>query len=319
MIIFYFAILIISFFVLSFSSQKLVNSISNLCKFLGWKEFVVAFFFIAFSVSLPNFSVGIFSAMNKVPELSLGDVVGGNIFDLSLCLGLAAIFSKNGILASSKTIQGSAIYLVFLILLFFVFLSDGYFSRLDGLFLLILFFFYVFWLFQKDDRFKKIYGETEEKKRISFFLNNFFLFLLYSALMIVSSYGVVASAKFLAEFFKLSIGLIGLFIVAIGNSLPETFFSLQAVRANQNWLVLGNLIGGVIVTMTLVLGTVSLISPIEVQNSQHFFLARFFLLIVSIFFLLFLRSHERISKKEGFFLLLSYIFYLLFAIFQVSR
>jgi cation:H+ antiporter len=304
---------------LSFSSEELVKSVSNLCKFLGWKEFVVAFFFIAFSVSLPNFTVGIFSALNKVPELSLGDVVGGNIFDLSLCLGIAVLFSRSGILASSRTIQGSALYLFFLIFIFFVFLSDGDLSRLDGFFLLIIFFFYVFWLFQKDDRFKKIYGEIEEKKEISFFLKNFFFFLFYSFLMISASYGVVISAKFLAEFFKLSIGLIGLFIVAIGNSLPETFFSFQAAKSNQNWLILGNLIGGVIVTMTLVLGIVVLISPIKIQNYTPFFLARFFLLLISIFFLIFLRSHEKISKKEGVFLVLLYIFYLLLAIFQINR
>jgi len=317
--IIHFFILIVSFLFLAISSQFLVKSVANLCKFLGWKEFVVAFLFIAFSVSLPSFSVGIISALKKIPELSLGDVVGGNIFDLSLCLGLAVLISNNGILATSRTIQASAFYLVFLVLLFFILASDGLISRVDGLLLLFIFFLYIYWLFQKDDRFKKIYdGVSREEKKASFFLKNFVLFVLMAALLLGSSYGVVVSAKALANFFNLSIGLVGLLIVAIGNSLSETFFSLQAARSNQNWLILGNLIGGVIVTMTLVLGIVSLISPIKVGEIFYFFLARFFLLIIALFFLVFLRTHQKLSFAEGLALVFLYVLYLLLVIFLIK-
>jgi len=64
---------------LTFSGRWLVDAISKIAKFLGWKEFVVAFFLMAFSVSISNFFVGIISALNKIPELSFGDVIGGNV------------------------------------------------------------------------------------------------------------------------------------------------------------------------------------------------------------------------------------------------
>ena len=84
MILLYILIFIVSCLLLAFSSSWLVGALLRIAKFLGWKEFVVGFFIMAVATSLPNLFIGIISALNKVPELSFGDVVGANIFDLSL-------------------------------------------------------------------------------------------------------------------------------------------------------------------------------------------------------------------------------------------
>ena len=92
----YILIFLFSCFLLTLSSKWLVNTLSRIALFLKLKEFVVGFFIMAFAASLPNFFVGIIAALNKIPELSFGDVIGGNILDLSLVIGLAALLSKRG-------------------------------------------------------------------------------------------------------------------------------------------------------------------------------------------------------------------------------
>ncbi|PJA01069.1 hypothetical protein COX75_00835, partial [bacterium (Candidatus Gribaldobacteria) CG_4_10_14_0_2_um_filter_33_15] len=77
----YIFIFLISCLLLTFSNKWLIGALSRIALFLQMKEFVVAFFLMAFAVSIPNLFVGIISALNKIPELSFGDVVGGNIVD----------------------------------------------------------------------------------------------------------------------------------------------------------------------------------------------------------------------------------------------
>ena len=82
-------IFIISCFVLFWSSSKLVNSLIRMARYLALREFVLAFFIMAFAGSLPNLFVGINSALHGIPELSFGVIVGGNVIDLTLAIGLA--------------------------------------------------------------------------------------------------------------------------------------------------------------------------------------------------------------------------------------
>jgi cation:H+ antiporter len=310
MFVLYLLVFLLSSFCLAFSSKWLINSLSKIAKILGWKEFVVAFIFLAFSVSLPNFFVGLISAFNKIPQLSLGDVVGGNIFDLSVVIALAAFFSKKGLSAPSRTVQQSNLFLIGITLLFFFLISDHFLSRSDGLLLLFSFFVYIFWLFQKKERFKKVYDGLDVKFTPKAFLENFASFLVSVFVLLVSAKGVVLAASFFSENLRLPLSFIGIFIVGIGNCLPETFFSLESAKRGEDWLILGDLIGGVIITMTLVLGLVSLISPIKITELSLILSARIFLLLITVFFFFFLRSDKKISRPEGLFLIFLYLLFL---------
>ena len=105
--------------------------------------------------------------------------------------------------------------------------------------------------------------------------------------------------------------MVGILVVGLGNALPEIFFSIQAARRGEDWVVIGNLMGSVIITATLALGTVALIEPIVIKAISPFVIARFFLIISAIFFLLFLRTGRKIDRKEAVFLLLIYIAFVL--------
>ena len=296
---------------LSFSGRWLIESLKRISEFLGWKEFVVAFFITAFSVSLPNFFVGIISALNKVPELSFGDIIGGNVAELALLGGLAALISKKGLSANSKTVQGSSIFAIITALLPLLLGADGNISRSDGILLILAFALYTAWLFNKKERFEKIYDEIKGRVSVKFVFKTTLIFIISIFLLLVSAQGVVKSARFFADYLKIPLTLVGILIVSFGNSLPDLSFVIQAARKSDDWLLLGDLIGGTIITATLVLGIVSLISPIIITDIPAIVVGRIFLIISALFFIFFIRTEKKITKREGTFLLLIYILFII--------
>jgi cation:H+ antiporter len=303
-------IFIVSFLLLSLSGKWLIESLKRISEFLGWKEFVVAFFITAFSVSLPNFFVGIISALNKVPELSFGDIVGGNVAELALLGGLAALISRKGLSANSRTVQGSSIFAIITALLPLLLGADGNISRGDGILLILAFAFYTAWLFNKKERFEKIYDEIKGRISVKFVFKTTLIFIISIVLLLVSAQGVVKSALFFADYLKIPLTLVGILIVSFGNSLPDLSFVIQAARKGHDWLLLGDLIGGTIITATLVLGIVSLISPIKITNIPSIVIGRIFLIISALLFIFFIRTEKKITKKEGILLLLIYILFI---------
>ncbi|MDP1538437.1 MAG: sodium:calcium antiporter [bacterium] len=307
----YILFFISSFAILFFSSIFLVDILKRACKFLGWKEFVVSFFIVAFATTIPNFVVGIISAMNKVPELSFGDVVGTNIASLTLIVALAALVSKAGLSVPSRTVQGSSIFTIGVAILPLILIHDGTLTRTDGILLLGAFLVYLIWLFQKRERFEKVYDGVCEPLSLRFFLKNLALFIFSIALLLLSGQGIVKSAVFFSDYFHFPLALIGILVVGLGTALPELSFTLQAARKSQDWMIIGNIMGSVIMTSTLVLGTVAVISPIKIPDLSPFAIGRIFLIISAIFFLLFIRTSHKITRKEAIFLLLIYITFVL--------
>ncbi|MDO8504161.1 MAG: sodium:calcium antiporter [bacterium] len=310
MLWFYILIFIAATFFITISSKMVVSSLSHIARFLGWKEFIVAFFIMAFASSAPNLFLGIISALQGIPELSFGDVMGGNLIDLTVVLAIAVFMSKKGIEAESRIVQSTAIFTVIFALLPFFLITDGVLGRFDGFILILSYFLYSAWLFKRKERFTKVYEENSSAN-FSSFLRDIGLVALSIVILFFSAQGIIKSAMFFASSFNMSIGLIGILIVGLGNSMPETFFSLISVKRGEGWMVLGNLMGGVVNTATMVLGIVALIHPIIFTNFSPFLISRFFLIIATLVFLLAIRTGHKITKKEGLFLLAIYIIFLI--------
>jgi cation:H+ antiporter len=311
MVIIYLTIFFVSFFVLAFSSKWLVGSLTKMAKFLGWKEFVVAFFTMALAGAIPNFSVGISSALHQIPQLSFSEIIGGNIVDLSLAVALAALISRRGLALPSRTVQGSALFTIAVAILPLLLVFDGTLSRIDGLLLILAFVIYISWLFNKKERFSKVYDQVVELKKFRAVFKNLAILLGAIFLLLLAAEGIVRPAIYFSTILNLPLVLIGILVVSLGNALPEIFFSIQAARKGEDWLVVGNLMGSVIIPVTLVLGIVVLICPIQITNFSPFAIGRFFLIISAIFFLLFLRTGKKITRREGLFLLLIYLTFVL--------
>ena len=302
-------VFIVSCFVLALSGKWLVGALSRIAKFLGWREFVAAFIIIAFGTSIPNIFIGVISAIHKIPQLSFGDVIGGNVIDLTLVIALA-IFVAGGIPTGSRTVRSSSLFTLFIAILPLILALDKTISRIDGLILIMAFFLYIWWLFSKDERFTRVYDDSFQKeslKSLKSFFKDAGIMLGGLVLLILSSEVIVRSASYFSVNLGTSIASIGLLIVALGNCLPEIYFSIASAKAGQTWMILGDLMGSVIICATLVLGVVALIYPIQITDFSPFAAARFFLIISSLFFLIFLRTDHKLTRKEGFFLLLLYI------------
>jgi cation:H+ antiporter len=300
-----------SFLLLAFAGKWMIDAISRMGVCFKLKEFVLAFFVVGIGATMPNLMIGVVSALNKIPELSLGDVIGSNIFDISIVVGLAALISKNGLSSNSRTVQGSAIFTLIIALLPLLLILDGNLSRIDGILLLLSFVIYTGWLFSKKDRFTKVYENCPQKFSRKEILKDFFIIVAGLVILFLGGQGVVKSATFFYEVSHLPLGLIGIFIVAIGTCMPETIFSLQAARKGQDWMILGNQMGNVAITSTFILGIVALITPIKIDNFSPFVIARLFLIIAMISFFFFVKTNQKITKREGLLLIGIYIIFLI--------
>ena len=291
----------------------MVSGLMRMAKFLGWREFVVAFIVIAFASSLPNLFVGISSALQKIPELSFGDVAGNNLVALTIAVALATFFAKGGIPANSRANQTTAIFTMVSAVLPLILVLDNNLSRIDGLILIGFFIFYLIWLFSKKERFTKVYNghKVHPFKDFNNFLKDLLKVFLGIIFLIISSQGIVKSAQFFASTFSMSLISIGILVTGAGSALPEIYFAVASAKKGETWLILGDLMGAVIIPSTLVLGIVALICPFQISDFSPFLVARVFLVISALLFYFSVRSGHRISKKEAFILLLIYVAFLI--------
>jgi cation:H+ antiporter len=316
------SIFIASCFILSLLSSKLIKTLTEVARYLRWREFIIAFFVMGFAASLPNLFVDLNAALRGMQQIAFGDIMGGNLVDLSLGMAIAVLLSRKYVSTESKMVQSTAIFTIIIAFLpWILILRTGGLDRLDGVILISSFFAYAFWLFSRDDRFKKVY-ENKKLKNItkkSTFIWNIIKIILILATLLASSYAVVYTAQYFASTLDVSLGLVGVLIVALGNCFPEIYFGVISARKEKNWMVLGDMMASVIVCATLVLGIVALVAPFKITDFSPFFIARIFMVVSCVLYLLFINSDKKITKKEGLLLLSVYTIFLLTEIFFPIR
>jgi len=220
--------------------------------------------------------------------------------------------------AESRMVQNSALFSGIIAILPLVLIADGTLGRIDGIFLICIFLFYVFWLFSKEERFKKVYEPEpakENTRNFLGFLKNSGKIILSLVTLLLASHYIVKSAVVFSGVLNVPIAIIGVLIVGLGDTLPEMYFSVISARKSQNWMILGDLIGSVIYTSTFVLGLIAIIYPIKIVDFSPLVIARIFLIIATAFFIFIVRTGQKITKKEGIVLLGLYIVFLLSEIF----
>lgn len=314
MLLFYCLVFILSCCALYLSGNWLVDSLKRISKFLRWRGFIIAFFIVALASTIPNLFVGISAAIHKIPQLSFGDIVGNNLVALTVAVALSVLIGKRSIPTEGKILERSALFTAFVAILPMLLLWDGILGRVDGIILLLVFFFYVLWLASNKERFKVFAGDQEmqvPKIMIEFkvFLKDVGRILISLVFLLLAAEGIVKSAQFFATSFNLSLPIIGILIVGLGNALPEIRFAVASAKAGETEMILGNLMGSIIMPATLVLGIVALICPIVIPDFTPFVVARAFMIISAIAFYIFARRHGKITRKEAIILLLVYVLF----------
>jgi cation:H+ antiporter len=301
------SLFILSCAILLASGSFFIEALTKIASFLKMSKFVVSFIIVGIATSLPEFFVGISSALAKQTSISLGNVIGSNIANLTIILGLPVLLAR-GIKIESKTTKKDAKYMFLISLLPLILMLIGKsLSRLDGVILIIVFVSYCTWLIKQRKSFQKI--EESHIGRMEIILHSF-LFIIAGILLQLSAKYTVRYATLLSIDIQLPQIFIGLFIIALGTSLPELVVGFQAVKKKHPDVVLGNIMGSVVANSTLVLGITALIFPISLQFFI-FITSISFMILTTFLFTVFLESGEKIYVKQGLIMIAMYVIFIL--------
>lgn len=277
--------------------------------------FAISGLIMALGTSLPELFVGITSALRGTPSLSLGNVIGSNIANLSLIIGGAALIGGT-VHAQGNFLKQDVFYAFLAGAAPMVLLFDKQLSRLDGLILLAVYGFYQGMIFNertsggisREDGFIHRLIRRLNHRGTRRELGWIFLGL---ALLLFSAEMVVWSAKMIAVFLNIPIFLIGLLLVAVGTSLPELAFEIKAIKERQPAMAFGDLLGSIVANATLIIGLTSLIAPIRIQAFPQYLLATMAFVVIFGAFYFFVRTKHRLDRWEGMVLVGLYLAFVL--------
>ena len=302
-------LLIIGFILLIKCADLFVDGCSNVAKSLGIPSLIIGLTIVAFGTSAPEAAVSITASLKGMNDISIGNVVGSNICNLLLVLGLSGLFG--GLTAKRKIITRGFVYAIFasivmLILSFGFFVpngNSGVITRTNGWILLCFLGIYLYALIGDAIRSAK---SKEEKTKFN--IKDIFFIIIGIAGIILGGQLVVNSATDIATMFNVSQNVIALTIVAIGTSLPELVTSVVAAKKGESDIAIGNVIGSNIFNIFFILGITSVISPIQFKIES--FIDIFVTLFASIMVYLLTLKNNRLGNKKSIILLGSYIAYM---------
>lgn len=303
-------LLLVGFLFLIKGADVFVDGASNVAYNYKIPTIVVGLTIVAFGTSAPEAAVSITASLAGSNAISLGNVVGSNIFNILGVLGISALITNvtvDEILLKRDLpiIIGSSILL--LLIAYFI----GEITRVIGLVFFIGIIAYVYILVKQARSNTRSIKEKEVTAKLS--IPKSVLYIIIGLIgVIVGSDFVVDSASYIASLFGLSQALIGLTIVAIGTSLPELVTSISAVRRNEHGIVLGNVLGSCIFNVLFILGISSIIVPMPIESKMITDIAM--MTGVSILCYIFAKTKDEISRKEGIILVLLLIIYMTYII-----
>ena len=288
-------LVLISILMLWKGADWLVDSAAEIAHSLKISDLVVGLTVVAFGTSAPEFAVTISAALTGQTDISIGNVIGSNIFNLGFILGGTAIIRP--IATSSKLFNRDGFFLLattaLIFLLFFGingWTPDDKYTQIEGVLLFSLLIGYICFLFIKKDPPEKIHPNSANLKSYIYFFVGLVL-IVYGGHLMVKHSSIVARAMGISDW------VIAVTIVAAGTSAPEFATSVSAALKGRHGIAIGNLIGSDLFNLLGVLGLAGILNPTtlapDIYNSV-------FLLVMMVgLALLMIRTNWRISRLEG--------------------
>lgn len=289
-------------------AEGLVRGSIAIAKTMGVRPIVIGLTVVAFGTSAPEFIVSLISAIAGSSDIALGNIVGSNIANIGLILGIAALIYPVDIESQSITIYYPVLLISSVIL--YLLALNGIVSFVDGVFLLAGIIAFTVFLIKRNEKipgFESSPPVLEQKRKglqVLFIIGGI-------AFLIAGSHLMVDSGVTIARSFGVSEFVIGVTLIAVGTSLPELAATIVAVLKKNTGIILGNIIGSNIFNVLFVAGGVSLIHPLTVDVSS----LRFefpVMIIFSVVLLIMMRSGFIINRFEGIILLIGYLVFLVF-------
>ncbi|OYT41699.1 hypothetical protein B6U80_00740 [Candidatus Pacearchaeota archaeon ex4484_26] len=333
--------LIISIFALIKGSDLFLNAASKIAKHFGTTEFFIGLTLVAISTSLPELATSITATFAKHPGIIMGNIIGSNIANIGLVLGLTLVFTTIFV----KKYEYEKIFIMLLsILLFSLFATDLQISRFEAVILFGAFLLYFGSIFKVRDRIrdfrkyfftmlelrgllslqriKEIKQEKDHlkkgqrlKKRLAreaflYELVREFAVLVFGLVLIVlGAKFTVESAVDIALFMHISETVVATVFIAVGTSLPELFVSITGIIKGYKKMILGNLIGSNVFNTLAIIGFVGILKPITFNSITLKFLIPA-MLVFSFLLYIFLKKSHKLEKIEGITLFVLYASFL---------
>ena len=257
-------LLILGFVFLAKGADFFVDGASNIARSLKIPQLVIGLTIVAMGTSAPEAAVSISSALKGNADITIGNVVGSNILNVLIILGISSLVCPLAI--SKSTIKVDILVVMVSTILLLILGIDGSIKWYDGVVLTLFFVGYMFYLF-KTSKNNSVDEEVEVENKKSSLTRSILLTVIGLVMIILGSNFAVDSATFLAKVIGISDRFIGLTIVALGTSLPELFTSVSAAMKKNADIAIGNIIGSNIFNILFIVGLSSLIVPVPFANS----------------------------------------------------
>ena len=305
------AVLISGIVVLYFGAVWLVRGASRLASSLGVSPIVVGLTVVSLGTSAPELVVCLVAALQGNPGLAIGNVMGSNLANIGLILGLTSLVHPLEV--KHRVVWREMPVMLLITFAIYPIAFDRVLSRMDGFMLLLVLLAYLVWVFRSGhpDEIKSSHGPrdsmaTSEEAASLLNLKDIGHVALGSAFLVLGGYCIVKGAVEVASALGISEVIIGLTVVAIGTSLPELATSLVAAMRQEVDIAVGNIIGSNIFNLTAIFGTTAIVRPIMIPETV---LSRELagVVLMSLLLLPILRNGWQIKRWEGALLLTAYI------------
>ena len=305
------AVLISGIVVLYFGAVWLVRGASRLASSLGVSPIVVGLTVVSLGTSAPELVVCLVAALQGNPGLAIGNVMGSNLANIGLILGLTSLIHPLEV--KHRVVWREMPVMLLITFAIYPIAFDRVLSRTDGFMLLLVLLAYLVWVFRSGhpDEIKSSHGPrdsmaTSEEAASLLNLKDIGHVVLGSAFLVLGGYCIVEGAVEVASALGISEVIIGLTVVAIGTSLPELATSLVAAMRQEVDIAVGNIIGSNIFNLTAIFGTTAIVRPIMIPETV---LSRELagVVLMSLLLLPILRNGWQIKRWEGALLLTAYI------------
>ncbi len=311
--------------ILILGADLLVRGASRLAAAFGVSPLVIGLTIIAIGTASPEIAVSLQAAANGQGDLTLGNVLGSNIFNILFILGITSIVAP--IVIAKQLIRKDAPIMLGISLLTFTLALDGNLGVVDGMILLFFLIIYIFFaLKQSNNESKKVQKEyakeyAQKEPLTTENLVSYILFILIGlVLLVLGSNWLVESAVDIAKALGVSELVIGLTIVAIGTSLPEVATSVIAALKGESDIAVGNAVGSNIFNLLGVLGIGALVSPDGISVAARVLIFDLPVMVfVALVTLPIFYIDSRISRLEGGLLLSYYVTYVIFVIMRATE
>ena len=300
-----------------YGANWLVDGASSLAKKMKISNLVIGLTVVALGTSMPEFVVSFISSLNGNTDIAIGNVVGSNIVNVLLILGISSMVYPITVQHSTVWKEIPFTLLASLVLFFMAndFLIDGAsasaVSRIDGLILLCFFLIFIYYSFETSKNSNET-GQLVVK-----------IFPLWKSvlLMVLGIFGLVAGGKLLvtgavdiARLLGISEAVIGLTVVAIGTSVPELATSVVAAMKKNSDIAMGNVVGSNIFNIFFILGTSATVAPLPFNPAMNTDLIICIATSLLLFGFMFTGEKSKITRTEGFLFTLAYVAYTVYLV-----